>query len=282
MNIQTFWTLCKETVAGWSKDKISALSAGLAYYTIFSLGPLLIISIVIAGFVFGREAVQGQLLEQVSRTFGEGSAFQIKEILLHSFNPTKNFILQAIAVVVMLFGASGVFGALQAGLNTIWGVEQKSGKGFWRLIKDRFLSISMVLGVGFLLLVSLLFTVLLSSASSYINSFLPGGSYLGLALNFIFSLVGVTILFAMIFKFLPDVQIKWSEVWLGAFITTLLFTLGKFLLGLYLGYSNVGKNFGPSASLILILIWVYYSAQILFLGAEFTKAYANLGRKHGR
>ncbi|ASQ46045.1 YihY/virulence factor BrkB family protein [Legionella clemsonensis] len=278
MSLQLSWRLIKETIAGWSKDRVSTLAAALAYYTIFSIGPLLIICIAIAGLVFGKEAIQTQVLHQIENMFGSGSAKQIQTMLMHAFEPTTSLLAQIIGIIILLFGAAGVFSELQNGLNKIWHVEARAAKGWLGMIKDRFWSFTMVLGIGFLLLVSLLLTVLLTAMSDFLSQFLPGGALLGLMLNFLISLGGITVLFAMIFKILPNVDLRWRDVWLGAFITTLLFTVGKFLLGIYLGSSNIDNGFGAAASLIIMLIWVYYSAQILFLGAEFTKAYVN--RKH--
>ncbi|CEK10532.1 YihY/virulence factor BrkB family protein [Legionella hackeliae] len=267
--------LFKQTIAGWSEDKISTLAAALAYYTIFSMGPVLIISIAIAGMIFGKEAVQTQILQQISEMFGSGSAEQIKTMLLSASHPATSLFAQIVGIVLLLFGAIAVFSELQAGLNKIWNVEAQATEGWIGMIKNRFWSFTMVLVIGFLLLVSLTLTVLLTTISNFLSQLLPGGSVIGLILNFVISLGGITLLFAMIFKILPNIVLRWRDVWLGAFITTLLFTIGKFLLGFYLGSIDVENGFGASASLIIILIWVYYSAQILFLGAEFTKAYVN-------
>jgi membrane protein len=179
-----------------------------------------------------------------------------------------------VGIVVLLFGASGVFGELQAALNTVWEVQPKPDRGLWGMIKDRFFSFTMVLGVGFLLLVSLLLSAALSAVGRFLSERLPGGEALWQVLNFVISLGVVTSLFALIFKVVPDVKIEWRNVWIGAAVTALLFTLGKFLLGLYLGKASFASMYGAAGSLVVLVVWVYYSAQILFLGAEFTQVYA--------
>lgn len=266
--------ILKRTIKGVSEDDITFISAALAYYTTFSLVPVVVISIFVAGLVFGEETVKNELINQFHHTFGSGSAHQIKAMIAKTMDPEKNIINQIIAVIVLIFGASGVFGALQTGLNSIWHVKPKANRGIMGIFKDRFLSFTMVLVVSFLLLVSLAVTVTIAAATNYINSFFAGGDILGLILNNILSTGIITLLFALLFKYLPDVQIKFADVWIGAFITTLLFTLGKFLLGLYLKFSHTEDEFGAAGSLVLILVWVFYSAHIYFLGTEFTKAYA--------
>lgn len=274
MKKKSHWlSVLKQTFKSWNDDDISFLSASLAYYTTFSLVPLIVICIYIAGLFFGKEAVTEELLNQFQNTFGPESVEQIKTMISKSTNPTKNIFSQVVGIIILILAASGVFGALQIGLNAVWHVKPSPDRGIIAFIKDRFLSFSMVLGVGFLLLVSLVFTVIITATSDLINSYVKGGEIIGLVLNYFFSIAIITVLFAMMFKYLPDVKNRWRDVWLGAFITTLLFTLGKFLIGIYLGYSDTASEFGAAGSLILILIWVFYSAQIFFLGAEFTKAY---------
>jgi membrane protein len=273
----SIFSILKQTLKSWSDDNIMFVSAALAYYTTFSLAPLIVICIAVAGLFFGKEAVQSELLDQISATLGPASEQQIRTMITKAMNPTTSIVSQIIGVMALLFGASGVFGALQTGLNMVWHVKLRSDRGLMEMIKDRFLSFTMVLGVSFLLLVSLAITVAISATSNLINSYFNGGDVIAFGLNFIVSTGMITVLFAMIFKYLPDAKIRWSDVWLGAFITTLLFTLGKFLLGIYLKYTNTGSEFGAAGSLILILVWVFYTAQIFFLGAEFTKTYATRG-----
>lgn len=255
------------------------VSAALAYYTTFSLAPIIVICIAVAGLFLGKDVVQGELLNQISTTLGPAAEHQIKIMISKTMNPTTSILSQIIGVIVLIFGASGVFGALQTGLNMVWQVKLKSDRGLMGTIKDRFLSFTMVLGVSFLLLVSLVITVIITAFSSYLNNYFHGGEIIAFGLNFVVSIGMITVLFASLFKYLPDAKIEWNDVWLGAFITTLLFTLGKFLLAIYLKYAYTGAEFGAAGSLILILVWVFYSAQIFFLGAEFTKAFATRGRQ---
>ncbi|HXG64903.1 MAG TPA: YihY/virulence factor BrkB family protein [Blastocatellia bacterium] len=267
--------LLKATYSDWSEDKASRLAAALAYYTAISLAPLLITLIAIVGFVLGQEAAQGQIAGQMQALVGDQSAQAIQEIIAHAHRTDTGILAAVIGVATLLFGASGVFGALQDGLNTIWEVQPKPGRGIWGIIKDRFLSLTMVLGVGFLLLVSLLLSAALAALGKYFEGLLPLPAFVWQAANLVISFGVITLLFALIYKILPDVEIAWGDVWVGAAITSLLFTIGKFLIGLYLGRSTIGSTYGAAGSLVVILIWIYYSAQILFFGAEFTQVYAN-------
>lgn len=269
------WGMLKQTFNDWSNDKVPRLGAALAYYTVFAIVPLLIIIIAIIGLVFGQEAAQSYILNQIAGLVGEQSANAIKDMIERADQPSTGIVATLIAVVTLLFGASGLFGQLQDALNTIWGVELKPGRGIWGLIRDRFLSFMAVLGTGFLLLVSLVLSAGLSAFGKWFGSWLPAPELVLQALNFVISFGVITVLFAMMFKLLPDARIAWSDVWVGAMITALLFTLGKFLIGLYLGKSDVGSAYGAAGSLVIVLIWVYYSAQILLFGAEFTQVYAN-------
>ena len=274
MNARTIWTLLKETFSEWSEDKASRLAAALAYYTIFSLAPLLIIAIAVAGLVFGQEAAQGELVAQIQGLVGQEGAKLIETMIQSASKPTSGIIATAIAIATILFGASGLFGQLQDALNTIWEVKPKPERSILGMVKDRFLSFTMVLGIGFLLLVSLIISAVLSALNPYLTDLLPGSIYLIQILNVVISFGVITLLFAMIYKVLPDVKIAWGDVWIGAAVTSLLFTLGKFLIGLYLGNSSAGSAYGAAGSLVVLLLWVYYSAQILLFGAEFTQVYA--------
>jgi membrane protein len=266
--------LIKETFREWSEDKAVRLAAALAYYTVVALAPLLIIILAIAGLFFGRDAAQGQIVAQINSLVGEQSGEAIQGIIANASQPKSGIIASIFGIAALLFGASGVFGELQEGLNTVWEVQPKPGRGIAGIIKDRFLSLTMVFGVGFLLLVSLVLSAGLSALGEYLKGLLPLPEVILQGLNFIISFVVISLLFAMLFKVLPDAKIAWNDVWIGAVITALLFTVGKFLLGLYIGRSSVGSAYGAAGSLIVILIWIYYSSQILFLGAEFTKVYA--------
>lgn len=259
----------------WIAHQPFQLSSSLSYYTLFSLAPLLIIVIAIAGLAFGREAAQNRIVETIQGMIGQQSAQTIQGMIQSaSSKPNTGIISTVIGVVALLFGAGGVVGQLQTSLNTIWGVTPKPGQGIWGFIRQRFVSFAMVLAIGFLLLVSLAVTALLSSFAQWLGGLMGAAAIVGHVLDFLVSLVFVTALFAIIYKFLPDVRIKWRDVWIGAAITSVLFTIGKTLIGIYLGTSGVSSAYGAAGSLITVLLWVYYSSLIFFLGAEFTQVYA--------
>jgi membrane protein len=276
MNPQEAFSLLKSTVFEWLDDQAPTLGAALAYYTVFSLAPLLVITIAIAGLVFGSEAAQGQIFDQLRGLVGDASGKAMQEIVQSaSAAPKTGVVATVIGFVVLLFGASGVFGQLQASLNIIWGVQPKPDRGIIGIIRDRILSFGFILVVGFLLLVSLLLTAGIAFVGRQFGAMVPGMEAGIQLLNTILSLAVITLLFAMMFKILPDANIAWRDVWIGAFITALLFTIGKFALGFYLGRSGVASSYGAAGSLIVLLLWVYYSSQIVFFGAEFTQVYAN-------
>ncbi|MCC2640132.1 MAG: putative rane protein [Nitrospira sp.] len=268
------WDLLKQTFAQWSKDKVPRLGAALAYYTVFSIVPLLVIIIAMIGLVFGQEAAQGYILQQLETLLGEQSAAAIKDMIQRANQPTTGILATVVALATLLFGASGLFGQLQDSLNSIWGVEPKE-RGIWGVIQDRFFSFMAVLGTGFLLLVSLVMSAGLAAFGKWFGGWLPAPEFILQILNAIFSLAVITVLFALMFKVLPDARIAWSDVWIGGALTALLFTIGKFAIGVYLGKSDVGSAYGAAGSLVILLVWVYYSAQILLFGAEFTQVYAN-------
>ena len=272
-------TLIKLSYQGWKEDKASRLSAALAYYTIFSLAPLLVIIIAITGLFWQREAVQSLVEAQVEGLVGTQGRTFIADMLASASRPAAGITATIIGVITLLFGALGAFNELHNSLNAIWDVKEEETKGFVEVIKkvifSRLLSFGMILVIGFLLLVSLVISAGLSAVNETIGTAVPLSEILLQILNLIISIGVITVLFALIFKFLPDAEIAWRDVWLGAFVTALLFSLGKFLIGLYLGNSAVASSFGAAGSLVLLLIWIYYSAQILFFGAEFTQVYAN-------
>jgi membrane protein len=281
MTPKEIFPILKKAGSDWMEDQAPTLGAALAYYTVFSLAPLLIIAIAIVGLVFGQEAAQGQIFEQLRGLLGEASAKAMQDMVQNAnAKPATGVVATLIGVVTLLFGASGVFGQLQTSLNAIWDVEPKPGRGILGLVRDRILSFGFILVVGFLLLVSLLLTAAVAVVAQWFGGMLPAMETLAQILNFVLSLAVITLLFAMIFKFLPDAKIAWHDVWIGAFITALLFTVGKFALGLYLAKSGVGSSYGAAGSLIVLLLWVYYSSQILFFGAEFTQVYANRFGSH--
>ncbi len=275
MKARDLFRLLKDSVSAWSEDKASRLAAALSYYTVFSIAPLLIIVIAVAGLVLGEEAVRGQIVSQIGETVGPETAEFIQSLIANASEPSSGIIATVVGVVTLLLGASGVFGQLQGALDTIWRVEPAPGRGILGTIKDRFLGLAMVLGIGFLLMVALVASTAISAASTFVGEQLPIPAGWLSALDFVLSFTLITALFAFIFKFLPRVTIAWRDVWLGAAVTSALFNVGKLLIGWYLGTSGAGSAFGAAGSLIVLLLWVYYSAQIFLLGAEFTKIYAN-------
>jgi len=273
MRAREFFSLIGTAASGWVEDNSLRLSAALAYYSIFSLAPLLIIAIAIAGLIFGEQAARGQIADQMKQLAGNRAAEAIQALLLGTSRKSASFSATIVGLVVLLFGASGAFSELKSALNTIWGVEIKPGTAVLTLIRERFISFTMVLGVGFLLLVSLLVSAALAALGVSMHNLLVLPPIVWQAADFVVSLVLITVLFAMIFKVLPNVRLRWSDVWIGAACTAFLFTIGKFLIGFYLGTSSVASYYGAAGSAVVILLWVYYSACILFFGAEFTKAY---------
>lgn len=279
MGTRDIWATVKETASNWMDDEASRLAASLAFYSLLSLAPLLVILVGIAGFFLGADAARGRIAGELATVVGVEPAQSIQSILASARSPTSGILSTLVGVITLFIGASGVFGELQSSLNTIWQVKAKSGRGIWGEVKARFLSFTMVLGVAFLLLVSLVLSSVLSAVGTRFSGALPGGEVLWQGVNFVASLAAVTVLFALIFKYIPDAQIQWRDVWLGAAVTAALFTIGKFLLGLYLGKAAVGSLYGAAGSLIALVVWVYYAAQILFMGAEFTSVQA---RRRGR
>ncbi len=267
------WSFLKQTFSEWSEDKVPRLGAALAYYTVFSIAPLLLIAIAIAGLVFDPSTVRDQLNAQLGDFIGPSGASAIQALLESASKPSSGIIATIIGAVTLLFGASGVFGQLKDALNTIWDVEKKPGGGIWGFIKDRFLSFTMVLGIGFLLLVSLVVSTVIQALQSYL--FTGSWSFLVTLVNIVVSLAIITLLFALIFKVLPDVEIAWHDVWIGAFVTAALFTVGKYAISLYVGRAAPESSLSGVGALIVVLLWVYYSAQIMFFGAELTQVYAN-------
>jgi membrane protein len=262
-----------EAGSQWVEDKAPRLGAALAYYTIFSIAPLLVIAIGIAGMVFGQEAAQEQISGQVRHVVGEQGGEAIQTMVASASQPGAGVVGTIVGVAMLLFGAAALFGQLQDALNTVWEVQPKSGRGVLGFIRDRFLSLSMVLGVAFLLLVSLIASSALHAVGGLLGDWQT--ATIGLITTTVFDLVVITLLFALIYKYLPDAKIAWSDVWFGAAVTAVLFTIGKFLIGLYLGRAGVGSAYGAAGSLAALLIWLYYASQIFIFGAELTKAYAN-------
>jgi membrane protein len=275
MQRKSIWQFLKTTINEWVEAEPFQLAAALSYYTLFSLAPLLLIAIGVAGFVFGREAAQNQIVETLQGMIGQDSAQTVQEMIQAANEKPKTGMLSTIiGFVALLFGAGGVVGQLQTSLNRMWEVTPKPGQGIWGFLRQRFFSFAMVLAIGFLLLVSLVVTAILSSFTAMLSSLLGDATFVAHAIDIIVSFGFVTLLFALIYKYVPDVEIQWRDVWVGAALTSILFTLGKYLVGLYIGTSGVSSTFGAAGSLITILVWVYYSSLIFFLGAEFTRVYA--------
>lgn len=263
----------EETFTEFGEDKAPRLGAALAYYTIFSIGPLLLIAVAMAGLFFGQEAAQGKISAELGKVFGAQMAKSLEQMIEAAAKPKSGTVATVVGIVTLMLGASGVFGQLKDALNTIWNVETKKAAGIVGFVKTRFLSMAMVLGIGFLLLVTLVLDTVIAAMGGYVSRFVGGeavANLLSLALSFAVAVV----LFAAIFRILPDLKIAWRDVWLGAVITAVLFVVGKWGLGVYLGKAAPGSAYGAAGSLVILLIWVYWSAQILFLGAEFTQVYA--------
>jgi len=275
----TVTTLAKETVTRWTEDKASALAAALAYYSLFSLAPLVLIAVAVAGLAFGQQAAEGQLYSQLAGLMGDATAKALQGMVANMHQQEGGGIVATIVgIATLLFGASGVFAQLQDSMNTIWKARSPTTNGIVDFLRVRMLSFSMVLGIGFLLLVSLILSAVLAAVGEYLGLFLPGGAAVGHALNATVSLVVVTALFAMIYKLLPDTPVAWSDVWVGSLLTSFLFTVGKFAIGFYLGKASVASSYGAAGSVVILLLWVYYSSLILYLGAEFTHVYS---MRHG-
>src|SRR3954465_10624741 len=283
---QKFWPaaygLFKQTGTEWMDDKAPQLGAALAYYTVFALAPLVLVLLAIVGVIF-RDDPSGawtRVTEQMGY-FLDQSAIQVVTDIAHDASkPGKSAMATVIGIALALFGASGVFGQLQDALNTIWGVKAKPGEGIMSFLRARFVSFAMLGGVFFLLLVSLTVKALLKGFSHYVQHALPGGLAIAVSVYLVFDFAVVTILFAMIFKFLPDAEIQWRDVWIGAAMTAIFFGIGKWALGLYLGSGAAASAYGAASSLITLLLWIYYSAQILLFGAEFTQVYSDRYGSH--
>jgi membrane protein len=266
-------TVFKQTFKEFGEDKAPRLGAALAYYTIFSIGPLLLIAVAMAGIFLGREAAQGRISAELGKVLGSQMAESLEQMIQAAAKPKSGTVATIVGVVMLLLGASGLFAQLKDALNTIWNVEPKKASGVVGMIKERFLSMAMVLGIGFLLLITLVFDAAISAMGPLLER-LVGGEAIIHVIQLVLSFAIATVLFAAIFRILPDLKIAWKDVWFGAIFTSFLFVIGKWALGLYLGKAAVGSAYGAAGSLVILLVWVYWSAQILFFGAEFTQVYA--------
>jgi membrane protein len=270
------YTLCKDAVMAWIDDFAPSMGAAISYYTMFSLAPLLVIVIAIAGSLFGAEAVQGQIAAQLSGLIGREGALAVQGLVASASEPSRGLIAGSVSIAVLVVGATTVFAELQSALDRIWHVpERVKPTGVWGVLRARILSFGLIMALAFLLMVSLVLSAGLAAFGSWSTGLFPGWEVLLQGLNVLVSLGILTLLFAMIFKFMPTVPIRWHDVWIGAVVTAVLFEIGKVLIGLYLGKSGVNESFAAAGSLVVLLAWVYYAAQIFLLGAEFTKVYAN-------
>jgi membrane protein len=263
-------------VAGWWNDNVPRLGASLAYYTLFALAPILVVAIAIGGLVFGPEAVRGEIVGQIQGLIGREGAEAVQAMLEGASRPGSSIAATVAGIITFFLGATGAFLELQTALNAIWHVEPKSDGSYWRvLVMQRVISFGLVVALGFLLLTSLLVSAALAAIHRYMGNAFPGVVVLWEALNVIVSLTVITLLFALIYKVLPDVKLSWRDVWIGALVTAGLFSIGRLVIGLYLGTASIASTYGAAGSVVVILVWVYYSAQIILLGAEFTRAYVD-------
>jgi membrane protein len=268
------WQFTKKTISEWLNHKPFRLAAALAYYTLFSMAPLLVAALGIAGLVFGEDAARGQLFGPLQSLLGPNSADAVQNAVAAASIKSSGIVATVAGVVTLLVGASAVFAELQDALNTIWDAQPSPDAGMRSIVKKRLLSLSMVAVIGFLLLVSLALSSILNAIGAYMGSVLPVSAFLMEAVNFVVSFAVITLLFAAIFKILPDIDNTWSDVWIGALATAALFTVGKSMIGIYIGRTALDSTYGAAASLVVVLVWIYYSSLILFLGAEFTHVYA--------
>jgi membrane protein len=276
ITLQGLWRVLKQALAGWWNDNVPRMGAALAYYALFSLAPILVVAIAIAGFAFGPEAVRGEIVGQIEGLVGREGALAVQAMLEGAAKPSSSVPATIVGIFTFFLGATGAFLELQTDLDAIWRVKPKSRGSLLRdLLMQRLISFGLVLGIGFLLLTSLVISAALAALHRYMGNAFPGMTILWEAMNVVVSLAVITLLFAMIYKVLPDVKLAWKHVWVGGLVTAGLFTTGKFLIGFYLGTSAFASTYGAAASVIVILVWVYYSTQVILLGAEFTRAFVD-------
>jgi membrane protein len=278
MWLQGWVSLCKKAVYSWLDDRAPTMGAAIAYYTVFSLAPMLVMVIAVAGLAFGQKAAEGALFGELAELIGPESAGAVQAMLRSASGTRSGLFATAVGIGTLIIAATAVFGELQSALNVIWKAPASGSLGVWHLLKSRLVSLSVILVIGFLLLVSLVISTALAALSDYLDWILPGLATILRIVHLILSFGFTTVLFAMIFKILPDNPVEWEEVWLGAAVAALLFTFGKHLISLYIGSSNMASTYGAAGALIIVLVWVYYSVQILLLGAEFAKAYSDQRR----
>lgn len=270
--------LLKEAGSGWIKHRAQKLGASLAFYTMLALAPLSILAVVVTGYFLGEEAARGGIVDRLGTMVGTEAAATIESLIETASEPRQSRIATVISLVVLVFGASGVFAELKDSLDIIWEVQPKPGGGIWAIAKTRISAFVVVISTGFLLLVSLVLTAVLTGLTEWLGQSLPVPVWTAYLLDMLVSFTVIALLFALIFKLLPDARIDWPDTWFGAALTALLCMVGKFLIGIYIGRLSIGSVYGAAGSLVVLLVWTYYSAQILFFGAELTRACARLGR----
>ena len=276
MQFKQLWDLIRKSAAAWADDYAASMGAALVYYTLFSIAPLLIIAIAVAGLVFGEEAARGEIVAQIQDLIGHEGAVAVQGLLTSAKQPAADIFATVASIITLVIGATTVFAELQSDLDRIWRVPApEKQSGIWILLHTRFLSFGLVLGLGFLLLVSLVVSAAIAALGKWSNGFFEGWEAFLHVLNLAISFASTTSLLALIYKLMPRAKIAWRDVWLGAVVTALLFEIGKFLIGLYLGKTSVASGFGAAGSLVVLLVWVYFSAQIFLLGAELTWVYSN-------
>lgn len=278
MDVKGFVSLFQHSFDDWNRHNDTRMGAALAFYTIVSISPLVVLVLAIVSLVFNKNAAEAQLLEKVQSLVGSQGRESVQAILMHGQKPFTGIFSTVAGILVLLLGASGVFQELRAGLNNIWESDATVPSGIWGIVRERVLSFGMVLSLGFVLMVSLLVSAALAAISTYFSNLLPISPFLLEAINFLVSFAGIAVLFACILRYVPAARVDWRDVRVGAAVTALLFTLGKWALGIYLGKSSPGSAYGAAGSLVVLVVWVYYSAQIFYFGAEFTHVHAMANR----
>lgn len=274
MRIRDLWALMKETVSAWSDDYAPSMGAALAFYTIFSIAPVLVIVLAIAGFMFGEEAARGELFSRIRAFLGDEAATAVQGIVREAGEPGRGIVAAVTGVAAMMIGATTVFAELQGDLNRIWRTPGESGGGWMQIVTRRLTAFVLVLGIALMLLLAIVASTALSVIGDWWSAYLGGWNIVLQVLNFAIIFAAITTAFALIYKYVPEAGVAWSDVWLGAAVTAVLFLIGRYLIGLYLSTAGVGSGFGAAGSLVILLMWVYYSAQVFLLGAEFTWVYA--------
>ena len=282
LTLAKYWGLIKESAKAWNDDYAQSMGAALAYYTAFSLAPLLVIVIAIAGLVFGNAAARGEIVGQLTSLLGSRSAKAVELLLAESSQPERGLVAASVGLATLMIGATSVLAELQTSLDRIWRAPALQTTGFFGMLRARLFSFGMVIAMGFLLLVSLVFGAALAAVGKWYDAAFPGTLFVLQFANLVVSFGITTALFAVAYRLLPRAHIEWSDVWIGAVVTAMLFTAGKYLIGAYIGHAGVSSSFGAAGSLIVVLVWVYYSAQIFLFGAEFTWVYAQHHRRMDR